>query len=69
MMVSRKWLRLLHLAATPLFGAVVYSESLRAAGAFLLLLQLLVFPLAAASGLWMWLGPRLARRAAARGGA
>jgi hypothetical protein len=55
-------LRLVHLALTPLLGAFVYSPSLRALPEFAAVVQFGAFPLAAAAGLAMWLGPRLLRR-------
>jgi len=62
-----KLLRNLHLAASPVIGAFVYSGALRDNATFLALVQWLVFPLVAAAGLALWLGPRLARRGAGRG--
>jgi hypothetical protein len=61
-------IRNLHLATTPFLGAFVYSGALREVDAFVLAVQWGAFPLAASAGLALWLGPRLARRAA-RGGA
>jgi len=58
-----KLLRNLHLAASPLIGAFVYSGALRANDTFLAIVQWGVFPLVATAGLAMWLGPRLARLA------
>ena len=57
-------IRNLHLAASPLIGAFVYSGALRSNETFLALIQWGVFPLVAAAGLALRLGPRLARRAA-----
>jgi hypothetical protein len=62
MRLSRDVLRWTHLAATPLLGAVVYSPALRGNETFLALVQWGVFPLAAAAGLGLWLGPRMLRR-------
>jgi hypothetical protein len=61
-----KLIRNLHLAASPFMGAFVYSGALRANDTFVAVMQWGVFPLMAAGGLVLWLGPRLARRAAAR---
>ena len=58
-----KLLRNLHLAASPFIGGFVYSGALRANDTFLAIVQWGVFPLVAAAGLAMWLGPRLARLA------
>ena len=63
-----KLLRNLHLAASPFFGAFVYSGALRANETFLAIVQWGVFPLVAAAGLAMWLCPRLVRRPRAGGG-
>ena len=62
-----KLLRNLHLAASPVIGAFVYSGALRDNATFLALVQWVVFPLVAAAGLALWLGPRLARRGGVRG--
>jgi hypothetical protein len=62
-----KLLRNLHLAASPLIGAFVYSGALRANDTFLAIVQWGVFPLVAAAGLAMWLGPRLTRLGRASG--
>lgn len=67
MQLPLKLIRNLHLAASPFIGAYVYSGALRANETFAALIQWGVFPLVAAAGLALWLGPRLARRAAARG--
>lgn len=61
-----KLIRKLHLAASPVIGAFVYSGALRDNATFLALVQWVVFPLVAAAGLALWLGPRLARRGASR---
>ena len=60
-------LRNLHLAVSPFIGAFVYSGALRANETFLAIVQWGVFPLVAAAGLAMWLGPRLARLGRASG--
>ena len=52
----------LHLEVSPFMGAFVYSGALRSNGTFLAVIQWGVFPLVAAAGLALWLGPRLARR-------
>ena len=62
-----KLIRNLHLAASPVIGAFVYSGALRDNATFLALVQWVVFPLVAAAGLALWLGPRLARRGVGRG--
>lgn len=67
MQLPFKLLRNLHLAASPVIGAFVYSGALRDNATFLALVQWVVFPLVAAAGLALWLGPRLARRGAGRG--
>ena len=59
-------IRNLHLSASSFMGAFVYSGLLRAHDTFLAVVPWGVFPLRAAGGLLLWLGPRLARRAAAR---
>jgi hypothetical protein len=68
MKFPHRLIRNLHLATTPLLGAFVYSGALREIDAFVVAVQWAAFPLAAGAGLALWLGPRLARRAA-RGGA
>jgi hypothetical protein len=67
MQLPYKLLRNLHLAASPFIGAFVYSGELRANDTFLAIVQRGVFPLVAAAGIAMWLGPRLARRIRAGG--
>jgi hypothetical protein len=62
MQIPFKLIRNLHLAASPFIGAFVYSGALRSNEAFLAVIQWGVFPLVAAAGLALWLGPRLARR-------
>ena len=62
-----KLIRNLHLAASPVIGAFVYAGALRDNATFLALVQWVVFPLVAAAGLALWLGPRLAKRGAGRG--
>ena len=62
-----KLIRNLHLAASPVIGAFVYSGALRDNETFLAVVQWVVFPLVAAAGLALWLAPRLARRAGVRG--
>jgi hypothetical protein len=57
-----KLIRNVHLAASPLIGAFVYSGALRESEVFLAVIQWVVFPLVAAAGLVLWLGPRLSRR-------
>jgi hypothetical protein len=57
-----KLIRHVHLAASPLIGAFVYSGALRESEVFLAVIQWVVFPLVAAAGLVLWLGPRLSRR-------
>ena len=57
-----KFIRNLHLTASPFIGAFVYSDALRSNETFLGLIQWGVFPLVAAAGLALWLRPRLARR-------
>jgi len=66
MKFPHRLIRNLHLATTPLLGAFVYSGALRDTATFLALVQWVVFPLVAAAGLALWLGPRLARRGASR---
>lgn len=61
-----KLIRNLHLAASPFMGAFVYSSALRANDIFVAVMQWGVFPLMAAGGLLLWLGPRLSRRSSAR---
>ena len=61
-----KLIRNVHLAASPLIGAFVYSGALRSNETFLAVIQWVVFPLVAAAGLALWLGPRVARRGAGR---
>lgn len=56
-----KFIRHVHLAASPFIGAFVYSDALRDNDAILSVIQWVVFPLVAAAGLALWLGPRLAR--------
>ncbi len=68
MQIPFKLIRNVHLAASPFIGAFVYSGALRGNETFLALVQWGVFPLVAVAGLALWLGPRLARRAAGRGG-
>jgi len=67
MQIPFKLIRNLHLAASPFIGAFVYSGALRSNETFLALIQWGVFPLVAAAGLALWLGPRLVRRGAGRG--
>jgi hypothetical protein len=62
MRLPHKLLRASHLAAAPLIGAFVYSRALRADDIFVAVVQWVAFPLLAAAGLALWLGPRLARR-------
>ncbi|MFM7531184.1 MAG: hypothetical protein ACKO5J_01580 [Rubrivivax sp.] len=62
MQLPFKLIRNLHLAASPFIGAFVYSGALRQSETFLVLIQWVVFPLVAAAGLALWLGPRLSRR-------
>ena len=62
-----KLIRNLHLVASPVIGAFVYAGALRDNATFLALVQWVVFPLVAAAGLALWLGPRLATRDAGRG--
>lgn len=62
MQIPFKLIRNLHLAASPFIGAFVYLSALRENDAFLAVIQWGVFPLVAAAGLALWLGPRLARR-------
>jgi len=66
MQLPLRLIRNLHLAASPVIGAYVYSGALRANEAFAAFVQWGVFPLVAAAGLALWLGPRLARQARAR---
>jgi hypothetical protein len=56
-------LRTVHIAASPLIGAFVYSGFLRANETFVRIVQWGVFPLVAGEGLAMWLAPRVIRRA------
>ena len=63
MHLSRRLLRNLHLATTPLVGAFVYSGALRDNEVFVSIMQWGVFPLVAGAGLALWIHPRLARRA------
>ena len=67
MQLPFKLIRNLHLAASPFIGAFVYSGALRENDAFVAFVQWGVFPLVAAAGLALWLGPRLTRRGAGRG--
>ena len=67
MKLPLKLIRNLHLAASPLIGAFVYSGALRANDTFVAIVQWGVFPVVAAAGLALWLGPRLMRRAPGRG--
>jgi hypothetical protein len=62
MQIPVKLIGNLHPAAAPLIGAFGYSGALRSNGAVLAVIQWGVFPLVAAAGLALWLGPRLARR-------
>lgn len=57
-----KLIRNVHLAASPFIGAFVYAGALRSNETFLAVIQWVVFPLVAAAGLALWLGPRLSRR-------
>ena len=57
-----KLIRHVHLAASPFIGAFVYAGALRESEVFLAVIQWVVFPLVAAAGLALWLGPRLSRR-------
>ena len=57
-----KLIRHVHLAASPFIGAFVYAGARRSNGTFLAVSQWVVFPLVAAAGLALWLGPRLSRR-------
>lgn len=57
-----KQLRLVHLVFAPLTGLFIYAPSLRTDPLFLGVMQFAVFPLVAAAGLALWLGPKLARR-------
>ncbi len=66
MQLPLKFIRNLHLATSPLIGAFVYSGALRANETFTAIMQWGVFPVVAAAGLALWLGPRLARRARSR---
>jgi hypothetical protein len=66
MQIPFKLIRNVHLAASPFIGAFVYSGALRENDAFLSVIQWVVFPLVAAAGLVLWLGPRLARYRAGR---
>jgi hypothetical protein len=61
MRLPHKLVRGLHLAAAPLIGAFVYSRALRDDEIFAAVVQWAAFPLLAAAGLALWLGPRLAR--------
>jgi hypothetical protein len=70
MKLPYRLLRLGHLLGAPFVGAFVYADPLRQAAAYILFVQWVVFPLIAGAGVWMWLGPRLARqRATASNGA
>lgn len=62
MRLPHKLVRAVHLAAAPAIGAFVYSRALREAEIFVAVVQWVAFPLLAAAGLALWLGPRLARR-------
>ena len=66
MQIPSQLIRNVHLAASPFIGAFVYSGALRDNDAFLSVIQWVVFPLVAAAGLVLWLGPRLARYRAGR---
>lgn len=66
MQIPFKLIRNVHLAASPFIGAFVYSGAPRENAAFLSVIQWIVFPLVAAAGLALWLGPRLARRSQRR---
>jgi hypothetical protein len=57
---QRQWLRNGHLIASVLLGTFIHSP-LREAPAFIAIMQFLVFPAIAASGVWMWQQARLAR--------
>ncbi len=66
MPIPRTLLRTVHLTASPLIGAFVYSGALRDNDTFLALVQWGAFPLVAGAGLALWLAPRWARRALRR---
>ena len=66
MALPTKLIRNVHLIASPFIGAFVYSDALRANEAFVAAVKWGVFPVVAAAGLALWLGPRLARRARTR---
>lgn len=63
MRFSRKLLRNLHLAATPVLGAFVYASPLRENPGFVAIVQWVVFPVVAGAGVLMWVSPWLAKRA------
>ena len=67
MQLPHKLIRNAHLTASPFIGAFVYSGALRANDTFVAFMQWGVFPFVASAGFALWLGPRLARRARARG--
>lgn len=66
MRVSHRFLRNVHLAATPLVGAFVYARPLQESEAFAAVVQWGAFPLVAGAGLVLWARGLLARRAAGR---
>lgn len=66
MRVSHRFLRYVHMAATPLVGAFVYAGPLRESEAFVAVVQWGAFPLVAGAGLVLWARGLLARRAAGR---
>ncbi len=62
MPISRHTLRYVHFACTAALGTFVYSSALRDAAWLASFVQFGVFPVAALTGLMMWLGHRFGRR-------
>ena len=57
-MTARRVLRYLHLLCAGALGTLVYSPWI-SNESFLFFNQVVTVPVLAASGLWMWLGPRI----------
>jgi hypothetical protein len=62
---QRQWLRFGHLIASALLGTFIYSP-LREDPVLIAIMQFVVFPAMAVSGVWMWQQGRLSRFARAR---
>lgn len=54
----RNQLRLIHIFASVFLGAFIYSPW-RNNSTFLMIMSLIIFPIVALTGFWMWQAPRL----------